>query len=175
MYTREQLAKMSSEEVRKNPELFSLFEQYVKEDVCELYYNCQLPYNCFGCHYSTFFAKWSHHVLQNLNTKKNKKMSNSKVTYQLKDERIKLYFKGEILDKNSPDESWNDFINFPEDAEKVKKRKELFDKLPSSRSDEPKTKSKSRSRSKAKTQQAEVNEASDKKEESTEETKNEEQ
>jgi hypothetical protein len=145
-YTKEQLINMGSEKIRNDAGLFSLFKQYVEEDICELYHDCKLPNNCFGCSFNTTFGRWRTYVLNNSKTIKRKIMSNSKSTYELKDERLRLFFDEKILDKNSSDEEWNTWINYPAEPEKVKERKAFFAKLPNSSADakEPKPKASNR-------------------------------
>lgn len=63
-------------------------------------------------------------------------MSNTNSTYQLKDRNTKLFFKGEIIDRNSPDEVWNDWINHAPTDEKRQKREDYFEVLPNSSADD---------------------------------------
>lgn len=146
--TREQLAKKSASEVRKDKVLFGLYKDYFQQDAHLIYPNGKPPGNCFGCTFNTHYRKWQN--LQTKDTQPIEKMAKDNNTYVLKDPGYRVYFKGEILSKNSPADKWKDWINYPKDAEKVKKRKALFEVL--DKADDPKPKAAKRKKAEPKTE-----------------------
>ncbi len=54
----------------------------------------------------------------------------SKRTYELNDPNYRVYFKGRVLDKKSSNEDWDEWVNYPADLQKRKKRESQFKKLP---------------------------------------------
>lgn len=54
----------------------------------------------------------------------------SKKTYELNDPNYRVYFKGRVLDKKSSNEDWGEWVNYPADEAKRKKRESQFKKLP---------------------------------------------
>lgn len=125
--TRQELAKMDANKIRRKPDLFALFKKYLAEDVSLVWKGrTTLPSGCFNCAFNTNFAKWKNIVLQS----KTKKMSNSKKTFKLKDNATKFYFNGGVLDKNSSDKDWREWIDYPVDKAKVAYRESFFETLP---------------------------------------------
>lgn len=136
--TKEALAKMDSSVVRKDNALFSLFKKYVTEDAGLIYKSGKLPSGCFGCQFNSIFRRWSLLYREELNLKNAIEMKTQ--TYKLKDQATSFYFGGKILNKNSSDAEWLQWINHPKDADKVKQRKDVFAVLPGEA--KPKTKAK---------------------------------
>lgn len=121
--TREQLAALDPNKVRKDKALFALFKKYITEDN-----NGVTPQGCLGCSFSKHFSKWRSNYLTQ---KTPRKMSNSTGrTYELKDANYRVYFKGNVLGSKSTDAEWVDWINHPESEEKRKKRIAQFETLP---------------------------------------------
>lgn len=140
-HDREDLVRFGSEKVRSQPNLFSLFKKYLEEDVKHIYPNGRLPNNCFSCTFNLTFEKWKNYVVSSEHyTKKIIKMSNTKTTYELKDPKTRMYFNGGLLDKNSSDEAWNEWINYNPQEDKVLIKKSYFHKLPNSVKDTDKSK-----------------------------------
>lgn len=128
--TKENLAKIDANKVRKSSDLFALFKKYVTEDAGLIYASGKLPAGCFGCQFQTIFSKWRNVVInKNYNTKRNI-MSNSKKTYILKNKATKFWFDGNVVDQNSSDLEWLRWIKYPVDTAKVEQRKQYFEKLP---------------------------------------------
>lgn len=139
-HTREELVRFGSEKVRAQPNLFSLFKKYLEEDVKHIYPNGRLPSNCFSCTFNLTFEKWKNYVVGSEHYTKKIKMSNTKTTYILKDPKTKIFFNGILLDRNSDDESWNQWINYNPEDEKVLIKKSYFEKLPNSAKEGAETK-----------------------------------
>lgn len=130
--TREQLAALNPNKVRKDKALFALFKKYATEDAAQVFPGGKLPSGCFGCSFSKHFATWRRHYLPQ---QEEKRMS-SKKTYELNDPNYRVYFKGRVLDKNSSNEDWGEWVNYPADEAKRKKRESQFKKLPSNEVEE---------------------------------------
>lgn len=134
--TRKELVKLGSSKVRKNSKLTAKYVNYLKEDAAYIYKSGRIPEGCFGCQFSSHFAKWSRYVNsldQEMANKKEVTMANKKEvtgisTYKLKDPSTKIFFKGSVLKNGSDDSLWVDFIKHKKDREKS--RKELFEVLP---------------------------------------------
>lgn len=134
--TRKELVKLGSNKVRKNSKLTAKYVNYLKEDAAYIYKSGNIPEGCFGCQFSSHFAKWSRYVNsldQEMANKKEVTMANKKEvtgtsTYKLKDPNTKIFFKGFVLKNGSDDSLWIDFIKHKKDREKS--RKELFEVLP---------------------------------------------
>lgn len=134
--TREELAKLGGNKVRKDNALFSLFKKYITEDAVHLFSSGKLPPGCFGCSFQSYYRKWSNFILsnQNLNINtmatKSKKTTTQKAkkTYELKDQHLKVYFDGKIIDKNSSDDDWIKWLKFI--PEQTKTRELRFESLP---------------------------------------------
>ena len=134
--TRKELVKLGSSKVRKNSKLTAKYVNYLKEDAAYIYKSGRIPEGCFGCQFSSHFAKWSRYVNsldQDMASKKEVTMANKKEvtgtsTYKLKDPNTKIFFKGSVLKNGSDDSLWIDFIKHKKDREKS--RKELFEVLP---------------------------------------------
>lgn len=142
--TRKELVKLGSNKVRKNSKLTAKYVNYLKEDAAYIYKSGRIPEGCFGCQFSSHFAKWSRYVNsldQEMANKKEVTMANKKEvtvsnkkevsntsTYKLKDSKTKIFFKGSVLKNGSDDKLWIDFIKHNKDREKA--RKELFEVLP---------------------------------------------
>ncbi|MNY33820.1 hypothetical protein D3C86_1681180 [compost metagenome] len=132
-----------------------------------IYPNGKLPSNCFSCTFNVTFEKWKNYVVGSEHyTKKIIKMSNTKITYELKDHKTKVFFNGILLDRNSSDEAWNEWINYNPEDEKVLIKKSYFAKLPNS----PKEKAESNNKAEVKEVVTEEKEAV-KTEENSEEPK----
>lgn len=126
--TREQLAALDPNKVRKDKALFALFKSYATEDAAQVFPGGKLPSGCFGCSFSKHFATWR---VNFLTPKTPRKMSNSTgKTYELKDPNYRVYFKGQVLSSKSTDAEWADWVNHPESEEKRKKRVDQFETLP---------------------------------------------
>lgn len=125
---REDLARLDPREIRKDAKKFSLFKQYVTEDASFVFPSGKLPQGCFGCQFLSNFSKWKNYVLK---PKTKQGMSKNK-SYKLQNDKFIVYFKGRVLDKNSTDEDWEDWINYPNTPEKIQDRKRYFNKLPDS-------------------------------------------
>src|SRR5699024_4733693 len=134
--TRKELVKLGSNKVRKNSKLTAKYVNYSREDAAYIYKSGRIPEGCFGCQFSSHFAKWSRYVTsfdQEVTNKKEVTMANKKEvtgtsTYKLKDPNTKIFFKGSVLKNGSDDNLWIDFIKHKKDREKS--RKELFEVLP---------------------------------------------
>ena len=134
--TRKELVKLGSSKVRKNSKLTAKYVNYLKEDAAYIYKSGRIPEGCFGCQFSSHFAKWSRYVNsldQDMASKKEVTMANKKEvtgtsTYKLKDPNTKIFFKGSVLKNGSDDSLWIDFIKHKKDREKS--RKEMFEVLP---------------------------------------------
>src|SRR5699024_10294671 len=142
--TRKELVKLGSNKVRKNSKLTAKYVNYLKEDAAYIYKSGRIPEGCFGCQFSSHFAKWSRYVNsldQEMANKKEVTMANKKEvtmankkevtgtsTYKLKDPNTKIFFKGSVLKNGSDDNLWIDFIKHKKDREKS--RKEMFEVLP---------------------------------------------
>jgi len=134
--TRKELVKLGSNKVRKNYKLTAKYVNYLKEDAAYIYKSGRIPEGCFGCQFSSHFAKWSRYVNslgQEIANKKEVTMANKKEvtgtsTYKLKDPNTKIFFKGSVLKNGSDDSLWIDFIKHKKDREKS--RKEMFEVLP---------------------------------------------
>lgn len=124
--TREQLAALDPNKVRKDKALFTLFKKYATEDAAQVFPGGKLPSGCFGCSFSKHFATWRRNFLPQ---QEEKRMS-SKKTYELNDPNYRVYFKGRVLDKNSSNEEWDEWANHPSDKTKRQKRAEQFKKAP---------------------------------------------
>lgn len=125
---REELANLDPSKVRKDKSLFALFKKYATEDAAEVFPDGKLPSGCFGCSFSRHFATWRRHYIT---TKTEFKMSQSTgKTYELASPNFRVYFKGKVLNSQSTDGEWIDWINHPEEDEKRKKRTSQFSKLP---------------------------------------------
>lgn len=154
-YTREQIVKLGADKVRSTPDLFSAFKAFIDEDVCELYPNCRLPGNCFSCSYNNTFSKWKNYVI-NINQKNQTKNNMStKINYELVDKSIRIYFDGNVLSKDSSNEEWDRWINYPIEESKVQKRRDFFKKLPNLNPVKPKEKVNEITEDSAKTQSSE--------------------
>ena len=134
--TRKDLVKLGSNKVRKDSKLTAKYVNYLKEDAAYIYKSGRIPEGCFGCQFSSHFAKWSRYVNgldQEMASKKEVTMANKKEvtgtsTYKLKDSNTKIFFKGSVLKNGSDDSLWIGFIKHKKDREKS--RKELFEVLP---------------------------------------------
>src|SRR5690625_1178051 len=134
--TRKELVKLGSSKVRKDSKLTAKYVNYLKEDAAYIYKSGRIPEGCFGCQFSSHFAKWSRYVNsldQEMANKKEVTMANKKEvtgtsTYKLKDPNTKIFFKGSVLKNGSDDNLWIDFIKHKKDREKS--RKEMFEVLP---------------------------------------------
>lgn len=121
--TREQLAALGATKVRKDKALFSLFKQYITEDAALIYSSGKLPTGCFSCQFPTHFNRWSGFI-----KKKDDTMSTKK-TYELADNRYRVYFNGGILDNSSDDDQWVAWIKYKQSKYSVD-RKAKFKTLP---------------------------------------------
>src|SRR5699024_3684691 len=134
--TRKELVKLGSNKVRKNSKLTAKYVNYLREDAAYIYKSGRIPEGCFGCQFSSHFAKWSRYVNsldQEMANKKEVTMANKKEvtdtsTYKLKDPNTKIFFKESVLKNGSDDNLCIDFIKHKKDKEKS--RKELFEVLP---------------------------------------------
>ncbi|WP_257657702.1 hypothetical protein [Parapedobacter lycopersici] len=124
---REKLAALEPSKVRKDKSLFALFKKYATEDAAQVFPGGKLPSGCFGCSFSKHFATWRKHYLP----QQEENRMPSKKTYDLNDPNYRVYFKGRVLDKNSSNEDWEEWVKYPSDADKRKKRAGQFKKLPS--------------------------------------------
>ena len=130
--TRQELASIDANRVRRDSKLFALYKKYVTEDAKYLYASGKLPSNCFGCTFRTLFQKWRNHVLQDgATTKKNNNMSTeSKRVYKLKNDAFKVYFKGGVLSNKSTGDQWHEWINYPAQKALRDERKAKFEQAP---------------------------------------------
>lgn len=121
--TREKLAELDPNKVRKDKTLFALFKQYITEDN-----NGVTPQGCLGCSFPKHFSEWRSNYLTQ---KTSRKMSNSTgITYELKDAKYRVYFNGKVLGSKSTDAEWVEWLQYPEQAEKKSERADKFEVLP---------------------------------------------
>lgn len=127
--TRKELAKKSSHSVRSDSRLFTQFKKYITEDAPYIFAAGEVPPGCFGCSFHNHFSKWSRYIIQKENVSiTTTPMENPQPTYTLKQDTLRVYFDGKIIDKHSPDTEWIAWINFiPQQQEQ---RKQHFAVLP---------------------------------------------
>lgn len=138
--TREQLAALDPSKVRKDKALFALFKKYATEDAAQVFPGGKLPSGCFGCSFSKHFATWRRYY----SPQQEEIIMPTKRTYELNDPNYRVYFKGRVLDKNSSSQDWEEWANYPADADKRKKRVDQFKKLPSADVEEKPKKTKTK-------------------------------
>lgn len=101
--TREQLIQKGSQKVRTETNLFELFRQFIIEDWGNI------PGDCFGCQFNTYFNQWSSQVLNKNITKMENKQANSK-HYILKDKSTHRYLFGKVYSNHSSDADWVEYL-----------------------------------------------------------------
>lgn len=79
----------------------------------------------------------------------------TKINYELVDKSIRIYFDGNVLSKDSSNEEWDRWINYPIEESKVQKRRDFFKKLPNLNPVKPKEKVNEITEDSAKTQSSE--------------------